>query len=91
LQLKKREAEALFEKLHLVIQTSHHKTATLYYEGRAILRTRVSHGQGDIPPIIVAKIRSQLKVGEQQLRKLVECSMSYEEYIHLLKEKGFIG
>ncbi len=91
MQLKKREAEALFDKLQLVTQTSHHKTATLYYEGRAIIRTRISHGQGDISPIIVAKMRSQLKVSEQQLRKLIECSMSYEDYIRLLKQKGLIS
>jgi len=89
--LKKREAEALFAKLHLVLQTSHHKSATLYYEGRAIIRTRISHGQGDIPPIIVAKMRSQLKVTETQLPALVDCSLSYEEYIELLKTKGIIS
>jgi hypothetical protein len=91
MQLKKREAEALFAKLRLDVQTSHHKTATLYYAGRAILRTRISHGQGDIPPIIVAKLRNQLKVTEQQLRSLVDCGLSYEEYIELLKAKGIIG
>jgi hypothetical protein len=91
MQLKKREAEALFTKLRLDVQTSHHKTATLYYAGRAILRTRISHGQGDIPPIIVAKLRNQLKVTEQQLRSLVDCGLSYEEYIELLKAKGIIG
>ena len=74
-----------------MLQTSHHKTATLYYEGRAIIRTRISHGQGDIPPIIVAKMRSQLKVTEAQLRALVDCSLSYEDYIELLKTKGIIS
>ena len=90
MQLKKREAELLFSKLQLVVQTTHHKTASLFYDGRAIIRTRISHGQGDIPPIIVAKMRSQLKVTEQQLRQLIDCSMSYTEYIALLKAKGLI-
>jgi len=54
------------------------------------LRTRVSHGRGDIPPIIVAKMHSQLKVTEEQMHRLVNCSMSYEEYITLLVTKGLI-
>ncbi|MCE7987234.1 MAG: hypothetical protein DYG89_39185 [Caldilinea sp. CFX5] len=90
MQLKKREAETLFGKLQLDVESSHHKTATFYYSGRAILRTRVSHGRGDIPPIIVAKLRSQLKVTEEQMRRLVDCSMSYEEYVSLLITKGLI-
>jgi len=90
MQLKMREAETLFAKLQLNVESSHHKTATLYYEGRAILRTRVSHGRGDIPPIIVAKMRSQLKVTEEQMRRLVDCSMSYVDYIALLTAKGLI-
>jgi hypothetical protein len=63
----------------------------LYYEGRAVLRTRISHGRGDIPPVIVAKLRSQLKVTEPQLRELIDCSMRYEDYIAVLKAKGIIG
>jgi hypothetical protein len=91
MQLKKREAEILFSKLQFVIKTSHHKSAVLYYEGRAILRTRISHGQGDIPPVVVAKMRNQLKVTEAQLRELIACSMSYEDYIAVLKAKGIIA
>jgi len=80
----------LFVKLQLDVESSHHKTATFYYKGHAILRTRVSHGRGDIPPIIVAKMHSQLKVTEEQMHRLVNCSMSYEEYITLLVTKGLI-
>ena len=50
----------LFVKLQLDVESSHHKTATFYYKGHAILRTRVSHGRGDIPPIIVAKMQLSL-------------------------------
>ena len=63
---------------------------TLYYEGRAILRTRISHGRGDIPSIIVAKLRGQLRVTEEQLRNLVDCTMTYENYIELLRDKGLL-
>jgi hypothetical protein len=90
MQLKKREAQTLFSKLGLEVRSSHHKSATLYYEGKAIIRTRISHGRGDIPASIVAKMRSQLKVTEAQMAALVECSMTYEDYIRLLRDKGLI-
>ena len=63
---------------------------TLYYEGRAILRTRISHGRGDIQSIIVAKLRGQLHITEEQLRNLVDCTMTYENYIELLRDKGLL-
>ena len=90
MQLKKRQAEVVFTKLRLQVQDTHHKMGTLYYEGRAILRTRISHGRGDIPSIIVAKLRGQLRVTEEQLRNLVDCTMTYENYIELLRDKGLL-
>ena len=90
MQLKKRQAEVVFTKLRLQVQDTHHKMATLYYEGRAILRTRISHGRGDIPSMIVAKLRGQLRVTEEQLRNLVDCTMTYENYIELLRDKGLL-
>jgi hypothetical protein len=89
-QLKKRQAELVFSKLRLEVQDSHHKMATLYHAGRAILRTRVSNGRGDIPPVIVAKLRGQLHVSEDQLSALVDCTMTYGDYIEVLRKKGLL-
>lgn len=90
MQLKKRQAQAAFDKLRLEIKATHHKMATFVYEGRCILRTRVSFGQGDIPGDVADRIRGQLKLNEQQFRELIQCSLGYEEYVEILRAKGFI-
>jgi hypothetical protein len=36
-------------------------------------------------------LRSQLKLNERQFRELVRCPIGYEEYVEILKAKGYIG
>jgi hypothetical protein len=91
MQLKKREAEKAFAKLRMHVKFTHHKMGTFLYEDKPILRTRVSFGKGDVPGNVVDKLRGQLKLNEQQFRELVRCPIGYEEYVEILKAKGYIG
>ncbi|HFD40553.1 MAG TPA: hypothetical protein ENJ31_11985 [Anaerolineae bacterium] len=90
MQLKKRQAQAVLDKLHMQVRSTHHKMGTFVYEGRPILRTRVSFGRGDIPGPVVARFRGQLKLNEQQFRELIKCPLDYDGYVEILKEKGYI-
>jgi hypothetical protein len=91
MQLKKREVEQIFNKLKLQVKPTHHKIASLYYNGKFILTTRLSFGRGDIPGHITDKIRGQLHLNEEKFRDLVNCPLDYDGYITILKEKGIIS
>ena len=90
MQLKKREAEEALNKLRFQVKSTHHKMANFVYKGRLILRTRVSFGKGDIPSNVSDRFRCQLKLNEKQFRELIKCPLGYEEYVEILKAKGYI-
>ncbi|QII09586.1 hypothetical protein KsCSTR_02070 [Candidatus Kuenenia stuttgartiensis] len=80
--MKKNEVERLFKKLEL-------KTRSTGNEEK-ILRVHYSHGKGDIPDKIVSKIRGQLKLSLKDFKDLIDCSLNYNNYINILKQKGII-
>lgn len=90
MQLKKREAQRIFDKLELEVRSTHHIIGWFVYKGRKILKTRVSFGQGDIPATVVHKLRGQLKLSPADFADLKDCPLSREGYIAILKAKGFI-
>ena len=49
-----------------------------------------SHGKGDLPDKIMHKIRGQLKLSEKDFKDLVECPLTYEGYLDILKSKGLL-
>ncbi len=90
MQITKREATKVVDKLRFRTRATHHKMASFVYEGRLILRTRISFGRGDLPASITYQFRNQLKLSEQQLREVVRCTLDHEGYVALLKQKGYI-
>lgn len=72
------------------VQGKHHTIASLWYKGKMIIRTRVSHGRGEIHGNIPHKIRQQLKVNEEQLDKLMDCTYGKNDYIGILDGKGLL-
>jgi len=48
-----------------------------------------SHGR-DVPDKIVDKIRGQLKLSVKDFKNLVNCPLTYEDYIAILKQKRII-
>lgn len=86
--LKAHEFDRIAKKLELKTRNTGHRVAWFYYGGKAILRTKRSHGRGDLPAAHM--IRQQLKVNEQQFRGLIDCSVKLEDYIAILKEKRLI-
>jgi hypothetical protein len=59
--------------------------------GKKILRVHYSHGKRDIPDKIVNKIRGQLKLSKKDFKDLVDCPLTYEDYIAILKKKEIIN
>ena len=89
-RVKKREAQIIFDKLDMEIRRTHHLIGWFVFEGKKILKTRISFGKGDIPGSIADKFRGQLKLNETEFKALIDCSLSKDEYIRILMKKGFI-
>ena len=90
MQLKKRELKTIFQKLELEVRSSNHVYGWLIVDGKKILRVHHSFGKGDIPAKIVEKIRGQLKLNQQNFKDLIQCPLSKNGYLEILKEKDYI-
>jgi hypothetical protein len=90
MQLKKRDVQQIFQKLGLEVRSSNHIYGWLIINSKKILRVHHSFGKGDIPGKISDKIRGQLKLDQNNLKNLVECPLSKEDYLKILKEKGYV-
>lgn len=88
--MKKKEIEKIFRKLDLNVRSTGHQYGWLLVNGTKILRVHYSHGRGDIPGKVINKIRGQLKLSKRDFKDLIECPLTYEDYISILKQKGFI-
>ena len=89
--MKKSEMEKVFRKLALEVRTTGHYYGWLVFKGKKVLRVHYSHGKGDIPQRVSDKIRGQLKLTKKDFNDLVACPLSYEDYLAILKKKGFLG
>jgi len=88
--MKKRDVGCIFRKLRLEIHNSHHKMAYFVHEGKRILKTRLSHGDGELSPAIVWCICKQLHLTHTQLAELFACHFGYDDYVVHLKRGGLL-
>ncbi len=85
--MKAHEFDRIVSKLDLRTRNSDHVHAWLEYEGKVVVRTKRSHGSKPQPEVL---IRKQLKLSQDQLRALIDCTLSRDGYIQLLKDKGLL-
>jgi len=89
MRIKYRQAEKLLNKLGFSPpRMSHHKQCVLEYNDKIILRTYYSHGSGEMKA--TNKFRTSLKLNEKQFRDAIACPFEFEDYIALLRKKGYI-
>jgi hypothetical protein len=88
--MKTNEVEKIFRKLDLKVRSTGHNYGWLVVGGKKILRVHYSHGKGGIPEKVVNKIRGQLKLAQDDFKELVSCSLGYEDYLKILKDKGLL-
>lgn len=71
---------------------THHMVFWLYDgERQTSVKTRVSHGKSEYDDSLLAQMRKQLGLDtKKQLLDLVECPLSYEDYLKLLEQKGLL-
>lgn len=88
MQLKVGEVKRVYRKLGMDVGETHHKMAYFRYNGKTIIKTRLSQGSGDAKA--KNEIRQDFKLNEERFRDLVNCPLSKEEYIVILKDKKII-
>ncbi|MEW6095898.1 MAG: hypothetical protein AB1567_05155 [bacterium] len=70
----------------------HHDHA--YYftvKDRQVVRTRVSHGKGDIPMPAFYQILHQFHLNVEQFIQLKDCPLDIQGYLKILKSKKIIN
>ncbi len=67
------------------MRSTGHNYGWLIINRKKILRVHYSHGKGDIPDKVKNKIRGQLKLSQKDFKELVDCPLTYEGYISILK------
>ena len=86
--MKVHEFTKLENKLALKTRNAGDRLAWFEHNGVVVVRTKRSHGNKDLPENL---IRQQLKVNESQFSGLISCTISRDDYIHILTEKGLIA
>ncbi len=90
MQIKKAEIRKIFSKLKLDVRSTKHRYGWFTIEGKKILRVHFSHGKGDIPGRVTDKIRSQLKLSQNDFKSLINCPLSSDDYVEILKKKRIL-
>jgi hypothetical protein len=90
MSLKVADVDRVHRKLDMEIREGRYRLAFFVYDGQRVISTRRSNGRGDIAGRIGDFIRQQMKVSETQFRGLVDCTVSRDDYIRILREKGVI-
>lgn len=86
--IKAQEFDRLVQKLGFQTRKGNDLLAWFEYEGKIVVRTRRSYGSGDLP--MQHSIRQQLKLNEDQIREVIDCSLTREGYIEILRTKGML-
>lgn len=89
--MKVREVLRAFEKLEMQIREGRDTLAFVWCGERLVLWTKVPHGRGELKGRLPYYVRQQLKLNEEQFRKLVRCEIRRPEYVQILKDKGVVG
>ena len=86
--IKAQEFDRLIAKLGFQTRDSGDLLAWFEFEGRIIARTRRSKGSGDLP--MQHSIRQQMKLNERELREAIDCVITRDKYIDILRSKGLL-
>lgn len=68
-----------------------HKWFEFWHDGKLTrIKTKFSHGDNEIGDSLIALIARQLSLTKKQFLNFVECTLSLNEYVNILKEKKII-
>lgn len=72
--------------------SSHHTFYVLYVSGKkSSVRTRISHGATECDSYILAQMAKQLCLSNAELSSLLDCPLSHDTFVNVLRRKGRIA
>lgn len=78
------------EKKGFIEENNHHKMFFLYNdEGKRLpISTKMSHNGQEINDYLISHMAKQVCLNKEQFIDLIECPLSKEQYIGILRSKG---
>lgn len=92
LKFKTRKISSSLEKKGFQHEEKHHTFFWFYYNGlRTHIKTRISHGSDEYGNGLLSAMRKQLELSSmKELEDLINCPMSYDDYIKQLQDKNLL-
>jgi len=88
---KAREIKDSLIKKGFISEQRDHTYLFLRVEGRkSRIHTKISHGIKEYGDNLLSIMSRQLYLSTKQLNDLLDCPLSYEEYLSILKEKKIL-
>ena len=85
------EAEKICNKLQIeLVSCKHHVRGFLVVDGRRVLPVHYSNGRKDMPADVPHKFRRSLHIDVEEFFRLLRCTLSRDQYVTLLRERGLI-
>lgn len=67
-----------------------HKYLELYYDGKYVTHTKISHGNNEIENYLIKQMSFQCKLDKREFIDLANCPLSKDDYLNILAKKGFL-
>ncbi len=77
--------------LEAINKSEDHKWLEFWIEDRLIAQTKISHGASDLGDFLIKAMSRQCYLSKEQFMDLAKCPLSQDEYLKILKEKGFFS
>jgi len=66
----------------------HHVYHEFWHKGKLVTSTYTSHGKGDINDYLIGQMSKQCLLSKVEFKELINCPLTIEKYLKLLKDRG---
>lgn len=89
--LKTDKIESSLVKKGFSAENGDHKYYILYCNGKKTqIFTKVSHGKPEIGEPLLGKMAKQVRLSKKDFADLIECPLSKERYMQMMKDQGYV-
>jgi len=86
-----KEVGAGLKNKRFQLRENDHTFYHLYVNGKkTIVFTKISHGEKEIGDRLLALMARQVKLNRKQFADLIECPLSYDDYVKHLRNEGHV-
>ena len=82
--------QSLLKKGFIKKEGAKHTLYLFFREGKKICETFMSRDEQNINEYLINKMRQQVYLNKRDFIKLIDCPLSEEEYIKILKDKDLL-